>query len=525
MRAREFRAVSRLGTVLVLIFLIPTSCDLIAPSPEASPKVGGGRVIVGLNDVDSLDPATATSFGSLMILRTACDGLTRVSSDGETVGALANEWTVTEGGKKVTFQLRRNAEFSDGTAVSAQNFVESMSRLVRPEAQSPWGSLLADVEGFAEVQRGEARILSGARALDESTLEVVLTNPAADLPAVLSHSPFVPTADIPNGIPICAGPFRISRSEDGRKINLQRTVSAKGLDEIELRIFDTALDAYAAFRNKEAAASIVPDDSVSEASGVTRGYLRGETPELTFLGIDITKPPTDNQKLRQALSLALDRLATIDATFGDRRPPALRWAAGLGEEGPTTCSDLIRRISDPGRATQLLGESGVDPAGVQLPLYFDQTRISRLVAQALEVQLSDTLGLRLSTSPLDPPALEASIRDRTGSGLWILTAGGGLPIPGLVLDPLFRSGGAENRFGFSNSDVDAALLEARQSPDADERERAYLRVENLVCEQMPAIPLWRGVRHWSYDPGKLTFDSRDELDFAGALILRNASVP
>ena len=524
MRTRYLRACLRLWAVLVLILLIATSCDLIAPSPEATPTVGGGRVVVGLNDVDSLDPATATSFGSLMILRTACDGLTRVSSDGETQGGLANEWTVTEGGKKVTFQLR-NAEFSNGSAVNAQHFVESMSKLVRPETQSPWSSLLSDVEGYAEVQRGEARILSGARAVDESTLEVVLTNPAADLPALFSHSPFVPTADVAEGIPVCAGPYGISRSEDGRMISLQRTGRATGPEEVTLRVFDTPADAYGAFRNKEVAASLVPEDSVGEASLVTRGYLRGETPELTYLGIDTSKPPTDNQKLRQSLSLALDRLATIDATFGDRRPPAMRWAFGLGEEGPSPCGDLIRRISDPGRATQLVGESGVDPATVRLPLHFNQTRLSRLVAQALEVQLSDTLGVRLSTSPLDPPALEASIRDRTGPGLWILMAGGGLPIPGLALDPLFRSGGAENRFAFSNPDVDAALLKARQSTNAEDRERAYLQAESLICEQMPSIPLWRGVRHWSYDPGKLTFDSRDEIDFAGALILRNAAVP
>ncbi|MBW3588847.1 MAG: ABC transporter substrate-binding protein [Actinobacteria bacterium] len=513
------------AALVALAFLSSCSVQRDNQSPE---PVTDAVLSVALTGIDSLDPARGTSYSSLMILRTACDGLTTIDSDGETRRALASGWRVSNAGSMVTFELEDGAEFLDGTLVTAQSVVESLSRITRPETSSPWASLLSDVEGFAEVAAGAATSLSGLRAPDTNTLEVVLTNPFADLPRLLAHPAFVPVSVGAEGTITCSGPYEIQEPAGpaGAEVVLERATGAAGglLKTIHFKVTDTPDDAYRLFQEGQAGASVVPDAAVGEASSVRKGYLRAETPEITFLAMDVTKPPTDNERLRQAISLALDRLATIDATFGDQRPPAVRWIPGTEGDGGS-CSDLIRRISDPERAKQLMSESGVDPSGVQLPFYFDQTKTGRLVVQAIEVQIADGLGLRLTPSPHDPPGMDASMTARTGAGVWMLSYGQELPLPGLVVDALFRTGSPANRLGFSDPAVDEALAAARRSADTEDRERAYLEAESLICQRMPAVPLWRGVRHWAYDPAKLGFEGSDGVDSAGGMVLRDARVP
>ena len=501
------------------------SCSVQPDDDPSPPAIDDAVVSVALTSIDSLDPARGSSYSALMILRTACDGLTAIDSEGETRRALASRWRVSNAGSMVTFELEDDVHFLDGTPVTAQSVAESLSRITRPETSSPWASLLSEVEGFAEVASGAATSLSGLRAPDTNTLEVVLTNPFADLPKLLAHPAFVPVSVGAEGKVTCSGPYEIQEPAGGEVVLERASGADRGLlKTIHFKVTDTPDDAYRLFQEEQVGASVVPDAAVGEASSVRRGYLRAETPEITFLAMDITKPPTDNERLRQAVSLALDRLATIDATFGDQRPPAVRWIPGTQGDGGS-CSDLIRRISDPGRARQLMGESGVDLSGVQLPFYFDQTKTGRLVVQAIEVQIADGLGLRLTPSPHDPPGMDASIAARVGAGVWMLSYGQELPLPGLVLDALFRTGSSANRLGFSDPAVDEALAEARRSEDSAERERAYLEAESLICQRMPAVPLWRGVRHWAFDPAKLVFEGSDGVDSAGGMMLRDARVP
>lgn len=503
-----------------------TACSLPELGPQPSPSPTGGSISIGLVGLQEgpLDPARAQG-PALDLLAIACDSLTGLDPETSSpVPALATSWTWNEDSTNLTVELRPRARFSDGTAVTAQSVAESLSRVARPETGSPWASLVTAIQGFDAVSAGTARTLSGVRVLDQGTMEIALVRPFSDFVMVLSHPGLMPVS-ITDADPACAGPYRIEVMEAARSYRLERWESGtrneaysndgRGLSKnIEVTGFDSAEEAYQAVRSGAIDIGPVPQQLVPEAAGEP-GYVRAESAAITYLAMDVTKPPTDNANLRRALSLAIDRLTIIDAVFGDQRRPALQWLNTSEEEPPEACRLNLRRIAAPDRAREMM--AGIDPASIVLPLYFDGAEVSGLVAQALQVQTKDVIGVEITPQPLDSAGMAASLRDRPQAGLWVVTHSPEMPIPALSLSPMFESGGAHNVIGYSNATLDETFQAARKTG-----EEHYRRAEELLCDEMPAIPLWRGVKHWFFNSRKIDFDG-PTVDAFGNLVIRNAT--
>lgn len=522
------------GAALVLA----GGCGLFGGEQEPSPPLPGGTIRGGLPSIGSLDPADATGSG-LVILKTACDGLVALDhSTGELRPALASSWKLNEDAKGVRLNLRSDYRFHDGSRVDARAVAANLARVARPVTQSPWAGLLDGVVGFAEVQSGVAADLSGVKVIDSNTLEISLSGPQADFPLLLAHPGLVPIspAELSKSpeepvLPVCAGPYRIKASAAGENSVLSRERRYRGVnrgfletdaaaEEIQVFGFGGADEALEAFQKGEVDAAPVPASRAGEVHDADR--VRRTNAEITYLAFDPGKTETADPKLRQAISLALDRFAIIDAAFGDGRQAMIRWLSLEPGDEESKCSAYARRrTADPEGARQLFGETGIPP-GMKLPLVFDVSTIGRLVAQAMRVEVKDAIGVDLEPMPVDPPAFDQSLRERTGPAVWIMTGRPDLPAPQLLLDSLFFTGGKNNRFGFTNTDFDAAVAGARATVDADDRGDAYSKAEEIACEQMQSVPLWTGVSHWAAKPGRVAFAGVERIDVFGDLLLRHA---
>lgn len=503
----------------------------------------GGSIVVGLSQIGQLDPPRATGTSSLAILRTACDGLVGLDpGTGSPRKALAVGWSLAPGAEKLTISLRPNVTFHDGTPVTSEAVREALSRIARPSTASPWVRLVENVTGFDEVQSGASTHLSGIKPLDTLNLEINLTKPFSEFATVLAHPALIPVSlkslrDEPDGprVPICAGPYRVEpglgdndyrlgRRGESPSRNAAYLRSGVGFSELILvRSFESREDAYQAFRAGQVDIAPVPDRRVAEAEAARVGFKSAPTPEITYLAFDTTKSETSNPELRKSLSLAIDRLVIIDAAFGDKRRPAVRWLPeSYGEAPDSTCRSYSRRIADPVRARELLTAAGVDPGSLRLPLRFDGSSTSRLVAEALQVQLKQVLGIAAEPESLEGEAFSTSLIERPSAGLWILGTSIDLPLPDQFLGALFRTGSPQNVLGFSDPEFDSRVDEARRATSTREIQRLYLRAENELCDQMPAIPLWTAVSHWMINPQKVTIEGPRSLDLFGVPLLRHA---
>jgi peptide/nickel transport system substrate-binding protein len=519
---------ARLGAAAVVACLVLSACSRGGRDEEAARRT----ITVGLTGIGSLDPSEATSPAALTILRTACDPL--IGQDpwtGDLEPALASEWRIAPGAGSLTVRLKPEARYHDGRRVLPSGVAAHLSRVAQTGGASPGARELASVLG----QPGEQKA-GTIRVTEDGALRVDLPQAYAELPVLLASPALAPVSDAApeeGAGPACAGPYRITAVEGGlRLVREERYTTGNTAFEgrgagyagtIVVKEFPSVEEAYEALGAGTVDAAPVPESRVAEAEARGSGHARRGTPEITYLAFDTAQAPTSSPVFRRAVSLAVDRVALVDAAFGDRRPPATRWLVeGPDRPTPRACAEGARRVAEPARARDALVSAGVDPKAVRLPLLFDQERTSPLVVQAVEASLEENLGIGVRPEPLDVADFQAALAARAGPKAWMATTQGDIGVPEHVLEALFRTGAPGNTNGFSDPQVDELLDRARRATDAQERERAYAEAEDRACELMPYVPLWTGVSHWAFDPKKLTFTGPSPIDAYGGLLLREA---
>lgn len=502
--------------------------------------------MVGLPEIGTLDPARASSPSALTLLRTACNGLVGADYEsGAPKPALARSWSLSEQGRKLLIVLRPGLKFPDGTPVTSGAVREALSRVARPSTASPWASLVSRVEGFREVQSGEATSLSGVRATDDLQLEISFSEPFSGFVTILAHPALIPVSlkslnKDPRGpdLPVCSGPYRVQRGVQANDLRLSKVSGTTGrndaflnagkgrADLILVRAFDSGEDAYAAYLSGRVDVAPVPVARVGEAR--TMPGLRSEAiPQITYLALDQTNPALKDPRTRQAVSLAVDRLAIIDAAYGDQRRPASGWLPdGYGGAGDATCGSFIRRVAAPERAKQLLSEVGAPQpfaAKLQLTLYYDDQNTGRLVAEALKIQIEQVLGITVNATSLqgqDPLASFAS--KPTDASAWIMTTRVDLGLAEEFLGEPAGGDAAANPLAVSGTAFADRINEARRATSRAGIEQSYRRAEAELCRQMPGVPLWTGVSSWMFRPGQVKVASAAYIDSLGAPLLRHA---
>lgn len=509
--------------VLFAILLLLAACSQRAQAPKTPKPKALESVTVGVAGTLGLDPATATG-ASLGVIASACEQL--VSMNPRTLlpePALAKSWKVESGAKKIRVDLRSGVELLDGSSLEAETVAKNLSRVVTPAVSSPWASLLTEVEGFADVQTGTATELSGVKTDGRGGLTISLSAPDADFVSVLAHPGLTPVSLKESSQPSgpsklrCAGPYSGEAPGDG-SVHLTRVGKGDHPAAILVKPFGSESDAFDALKRKEV--NVAPIPNAKFAEGEAAGFAVESTtlPEITYLAFNPTAPETP-PPIRQAISLALNRLAIIDAALGDERSPADGWLPP--QSRPNTLVDQRCPLANPKTANVEGAKSAAGqappPAG-PLSLRFDAAFVSRLIAQSIEVQVKQGTGIALEALAVDAPTLQSSLQDHSNSGVWVLSMKQDFPVGARLLESLFRAGSPANVSGFSNPDFDKQLAEAKSKTEVDARRKAFVGAENTICSQMPAVPLWSGVTHWAVDASKARFAS-PTFDVSGNFLM------
>jgi ABC-type transport system substrate-binding protein len=222
----------------------------------------------------------------------------------------------------------------------------------------------------------------------------------------------------------------------------------------------------------------------------------GPGPELEYLGLPTDTAPFDNVEVRRALALAISRTELVRRVFPTTRLPAGGFLPPT--TGATRTCDALPADGDPAAAAALLAKSGVDLRGAPVPIVFNnEFRNGALIAEVAR-QWRDVLGINAVPTPL--PYASFLSRGRATRGFrapfrfsWTATGVDG------YLTPLFSSEGVgrDNLSRFSDPDIDEALSRrAWRATDQADRALAYNRIADLVCAQLPMIPLTTGLHRY-----------------------------
>jgi oligopeptide transport system substrate-binding protein len=495
---------------LLLSALLLAGCsDRVTPAERG---IRDGVLLIGNGgEPRDLDPQTNSSTLDGKILLSIYEPLVRNHPETlEPIPASAESWTISDDGLIYTFIIREGAQWSNGDPLTAHDFVYAFRRLFNPDLGAELAFQLYPILGSEAFNKGEATAESlGVRALDDRRLEIELQAPTPHFFDLISgylavpvHPPTVERFGGPTrrgaqwGRPenfVGNGPFVLTAWRPNQVIVAKKNplfwdAERNRLNEVRFFPIDSRDTEERAFRAGQLhVTATVPLALIDR-------YRRNQ-PEVIrldpyfgvyFLQINNTQPPLDDPRVRRALAMAIDRNSLVtNVTRGGEQPAyhfSFPGAGGLEQEPWFSY--------DPEGARRLLAEAGF-PNGQGFPRIdysFNTSEAHRSLAEAIQQMWRVELGIEARLSNQEWQSYLASLRAgsfQVGRLGWI----GGWNDADTFLQVL-ESSSPSNYSRFSDAEFDRLLAEAGRTGDRSERLQRFARMEQILAERVPVIPLY-----------------------------------
>jgi oligopeptide transport system substrate-binding protein len=444
---------------------------------------------VAVGPVTEVDPGALDTPDSILVAAQVFRGLVgHEPATRELVPAAAERWEVLDDGARFLFHLGEET-FHDGTPVAAEDFVRAWRRLIDPMRPRPFAFLLEAVRGFSRHRLSfGARPFDGVRALEPGVLEVRLTEPWPDFPALLAHPALAPVPPTVDGAgwgtrPQGNGPYRLAEElRLGSPILLAAVDDGAAVQTVEFRQVDAAETAWPEFLRGELDVAPIPPALVEDARSEFGDRGIRTLPRLVYCGFNMELDFP--QELRTAVSVAIDRETIVEDAYGALAEPADGLVAPtLPGYRPGACGPNCER--DPERAAALVAEVPSEDRSFQLDVA--DSEIGRRLAESMAAQLRE-VGLVPEVRTHGPQRYARLLR-RGEVGLFCLVWTADYPRPQGVLEPLLGEGSADNHSGLEDRRLERLLQRGRAEPDPADREEIYVDAERRALRLMPLVPV------------------------------------
>ena len=463
------------------------------------------------NEPATLDPQRATLPDEFFVIRALGEGLLVPNPDGGApLPGAAEKWDVSSDGLSYTFHLRPDAQWSDGGAVTAQDFAWSIKRALTPGTGAPKAALFFALRGATEHYHGTADTPArlGVDAPDPHTLVLSLAHPNADFPAIVASGPWIPihhaTVESLRTNPATGyvgnGPFILTEWKPNQRITVRKNphywdAARVQLDGIQFLAFDNGDSEERAFRAGQLDVTMaVPFTKLAGYRAAQPPVLHGvPLSETRYLVLNTALPPLNDPRVRQALALALDRTTLVDKVLLSGQPAFNFVPAGLGGYAPSG-----RIMENAAKARSLLAAAGF-PGGYGFPkLELSSWPVNPAQLEAIQQMWRRELGLEVTLAPREARthlaamaggdfsiAFMTAIPDYDGASDLCIQLTGGHPL---------------NYPHWRNAEFDRLVAAAGTLADPAARNAAYQQAENLLLEEMPVIPLYFNAQNFLVSP-------------------------
>jgi oligopeptide transport system substrate-binding protein len=485
---------------------------------RGTPKPGGTLAFPLPGEPVSIEPLNAQDASGLQVAHQVFQGLTKWVRNGDgvlvTEPDIAASWE-SQDAQTWVFHLKPGVTFQApvGRPVTAQDFVDSWTRVTDPENESYVAYILAPIEGCDDrgYQTDPTQGLTGVTALDDQTLQVTLRYPFADFPATLGHPVAAVTpVDYIDQVgdkafarePVGTGPYAVESWRHDKAIRLARNTTywdkeqPGWVDAVDLPIYEDVESMWADFQSGELDCSQVPTeqvDAVAASPEVADGtWTAGSWPAaaLYFVGINMTDSTLGaSLDLRKAVSQSADAQTVVD----DVSQGVAEVAAGYVPPGIPGHQDGQNPYPyDLEGATAALAAMGDVPP--TLNYWYDINADHARIADTLVTGWGQA-GLTVKASEYEwGTFLEKLSRGNEGSGSQLFRVAWIADYPAMdaFLYPLFQSDQSPSGSYtfYANQGVDDLLQKARETTDGQQRNNLYAQAEKLILTDMPAVPLY-----------------------------------
>ncbi|MEA1064949.1 peptide ABC transporter substrate-binding protein [Erwinia sp. HR93] len=496
--------------ITLIIFWQPLS--LAAELPAGVVLDARQDVVRHLKDEPvSLDPAKAVGLPEIQVIRDLFEGLVNEDAHGKPAPGVAESWH-SNNFRIWTFKLRKDARWSDGSPVTAQDFVYSWRRLVNPQTASPfaWFAALAGIKNAFAIAKGNMALESlGVSALDNTTLRVQLERPVPWFPSLAANAALFPVRE--------SNLARFGQSwtapgqlvGNGAFVLRERVVNEKLVLTPNRQYWDNA-------KTVLQRVTFVP---VNQESAATKRYLAGDIditesfpknlyhkllkeiprqvhtpPQLGtyYYAFNTQKGPTADVRVRQALTMSIDRRIVAQKVLGTGEKPAWHFTpdvtAGFSPERSPLETTPQAELN--AQAKTLLQAAGYGPQRpLELSLLYNTSENHQKIAIAVASMWKKNLGVRVK---LRNQEWKTYLDSRNSGDFDVIRASwvGDYNEASSFLS-LLTSSHSGNIARFHDDAYDAALAKAGSESLDAARNRAYNIAENILLSRAPVAPIYQ----------------------------------
>lgn len=523
----------KLKKVLSLVVAATISSTLLVGCGDDK-KEGKDKQVLTYNlaaDSKTLDPALNTAIDGGTVLSNTFEGLCRTDEKDKAIKGGAESWNVSEDGLTYTFNLRKDAKWSNGDKVTAQDYEYAWKRVLNPETGAEYAYQMYYIEGAEAYNTGKGSVDDVAvKALDDYTLEVKLHSPTSyflELTAfpcyfpvnkkvVESDSNWATKVDTY----VSNGPFKMTEWKQKDSLVLERNNEYYNKDKVKLdklvmKMVTEDTSAYASFQ----AGDFDVIDTVPSAQ-IEAGLADGSFTKYPNLGTyflvvnvngentsDDVKKVLSDSKVRKALNLAINRDAIVkNVTKGGQVPAYSYVPEGIpSTDGKDFANKKYFKSSgDVKEAKKLLEEAGYkDGKGFPtITLLYNQEGDHGNIMQAIANMWKENLGINVSLSQQEWKVFQST---RSEKKYQIARHGwSGDYVDPMTFLEMWTSTSTLNEAGFSNNEYDALIKDAIKEQDTKKREEILHKAEDILMDEMPVIPIYyytliKGVKSYVKD--------------------------
>lgn len=485
----------RLLPLLVCLFCaLPVAAETVL-------RVGNGP------DSESLDPHRAVGAGDSRILTALFEGLLTPDAAGQMAPGAAESWSISDDGMTYTFILRADGRWSDGSPVTASDFVWSWRRAVDPATRPLFADFLYPVVNAEEIAAGRMPPDSlGVAAPDDHIFQVRLKAPKPNFTDYLYHRATYPVhrpsleqqgeAFARAGNLVSNGPYRLAEQVPQSHVGVVRNPHFHGAAAVayDRVLFFATEDTQAELRRFRAGELDITETVPSGQIDWVRENMPGDLHMAPRAGINFiapnlrNEPWKSNRALRLALSLTIDREGIARRVLRDGEPAFTFVPPGLPDYDPAAPSQAgwTQEARD-ALARRLYREAGYgSDRPLTLNLLFATKEANKQMAVAIAARWQSVLGVKTVLENQESKVVLGRMRDGSYPDLmlrewfWIF--------PEKYLE-IMRSREQRNGNGYQNPAFDAAMAAADQAVSRAEFAKALRRAEDLMLADAVLMPV------------------------------------
>ncbi len=485
----------------------PTPLATSTPQPTVPSITSGGKLVFGMSwEPSEIDPHVGSSYEGATVDRAVFDTLIRQTPDGAFHPGLATRWEISADGLTYTFYLREGVKFHDGTPLNAEAVKFSFDRIANPATKSQQAISLIGPYASSEV-------------VDELTVKIHLKEPFGPFlsgiaqPNVAIVSPAAAQQygeDFDDHL-VGTGPFIFKEWVRQDHITLVRNPDYNWasdffdhqgpayLDEIEFKFIEEGTVRTGTLETGETNMinDVSPEDFARLASDPnykTYSIIQPGTP--LSIAMNVTKPPLDDVKVRQAIEYAIDKKAIVDTLF------AGLYELAYSPLAPNTLgywSGAEQMYGyDPEKAKSLLDEAGWqdsdgdgirDKEGQPLKLWWPTFKWQRMndMATMVQAQLKE-IGIDLSVDVVAFPSMYETANKCEHN----LVHTGNTDADPNALSIVYDSSNVGSGWAWTcieDAEIDDLLRQGRVTVDPAERVPIYTKLQQRILDLALVVPI------------------------------------